>query len=264
MKKIVVVDDQPMVGNIYRSKFLAEGFQVHVAADGEHGIEVIQREKPDLVILDFQLPKMDGLQVLRKLRADAPFARLPIILFSGSGRPGFVEEAWSAGATNVLSKTSTSPKQMVELVRGILASQQVAGTAGVSSDDAPQTETKATIVHFDPNPDLRALISLILRRAGYLIIPAQSDNDALELVANTHADLFLINGVSGSCISLIQQISSQFADRPMIAYSIAAPLAQRTAVLHAGASLFISTPEELLDIVDSLKKLITVRRQIAA
>jgi two-component system response regulator VicR len=61
MKKIVVVDDQPVLASIYRAKFLAEGFNVDVAADGEAALELIERVKPDVVLLDLMLPKIKGI-----------------------------------------------------------------------------------------------------------------------------------------------------------------------------------------------------------
>src|SRR6185369_1866324 len=120
MKRIVVVDDQPLLGNIYRTKFAAEGFHVDVAVDGQQALELIRRERPDLVLLDVVIPKIDGLEVLRRLRNESSFRTLPIIVFSGSAQAGVLEEAWAAGATNVLSKLSTSPKKLVELVHQAL------------------------------------------------------------------------------------------------------------------------------------------------
>ena len=62
MKKIVVVDDQPVLTGIYKAKFSAEGFHVDVASDGEQALEVIRRTNPDLVLLDLILPKISGLE----------------------------------------------------------------------------------------------------------------------------------------------------------------------------------------------------------
>src|SRR5258708_2010157 len=121
MKRIVVVDDQPMLGTIYRTKFTAEGYQVDVAFDGQEALEVIPRLKPDLVLLDLMLPKIDGLEVLKRLRANSAFETLPIIVFSGTARLGIVEDAIEAGATMVLSKLNTSPKRVIEIVNKTLA-----------------------------------------------------------------------------------------------------------------------------------------------
>src|SRR6267378_4411532 len=121
MKRIVVVDDQPILGSIYRTKFLAEGFQVDVAADGQEALDLIKSTNPDVVLLDLLLPKIDGLEVLKRLRAQPSFLTLPVLVFSSNARAGITEEAFAAGATMVLSKSNTSPKQVIELVHRALA-----------------------------------------------------------------------------------------------------------------------------------------------
>jgi DNA-binding response OmpR family regulator len=80
MKKMVVVDDQQVLLSIYRAKFVAEGFHVEVAADGEQALEVINRTKPDLVLLDLMLPKVKGIDVLKQVRANPLFKAMPIIV----------------------------------------------------------------------------------------------------------------------------------------------------------------------------------------
>src|SRR5437763_1646482 len=138
MPKIVVVEDQQVLATVYRNKFLAEGYQVEVATDGEAGIVLINSAKPDLVILDVMLPKLNGLEVLRKVRANPLFQTMPIIIFSNASLPGMVEEAWNAGATMVLSKSSHSPKQIVESVRSALkaASESQASVAIVAENSS--------------------------------------------------------------------------------------------------------------------------------
>ena len=91
MKRIVVVDDQPILGTIYRTKFTAEGFQVDVASDGEQALELIGRTNPDLVLLDLNLPKINGMEVLKRLRAQSSFLTLPVIVFSANARSGITE-----------------------------------------------------------------------------------------------------------------------------------------------------------------------------
>src|SRR5258708_547674 len=171
MKRIIVVDDQPILGTIYRTKFTAEGFQVDVASDGEQALELIGRTNPDLVLLDLNLPKIDGLAVLKRLRAQSSFLTLPIIVFSANARPGISEEAFAAGATMVLSKSNTSPKQMIEIVNKTLAesSQPLAlrkaseSPTTTESDAAPQSHAKGSIVLLEDHSDTRAIISLVLR-----------------------------------------------------------------------------------------------------
>jgi CheY-like chemotaxis protein len=117
-KTIVVVEDNQIVAAIYRSKLQAEGFLVEVAEDGQGGLEMIERVRPDLVLLDLVLPKLSGVEVLKQLRAQPDFQALPVIVFSSS----YVsDEAWEAGATQVLNKASHCPKLVVEEVKTLLA-----------------------------------------------------------------------------------------------------------------------------------------------
>ena len=102
MPKIVVVEDQQVLATVYRNKFVAEGYQVEVASDGEAGLALINTTQPDLVILDLILPKMNGIAVLRHIRASDP--TLPVIIISGFATPGQLDEARRLGVTEIISK----------------------------------------------------------------------------------------------------------------------------------------------------------------
>ncbi len=122
MKKILIIEDDQVVANIYRNKLSVEGYQVEVAADGEAGLSALRSCRPDVVVLDLMLPKISGVDLLKKVRAEAEFARLPIIVFSNTYLANLVQDAWNAGASKCLSKASCSPKQLVEIIRNTLSS----------------------------------------------------------------------------------------------------------------------------------------------
>ena len=65
--KILLIEDDQIVANVYRNKLLLEGFQVEVAFDGERGLEMVRVFRPDAVLLDLMLPKLPGVEVIRKL-----------------------------------------------------------------------------------------------------------------------------------------------------------------------------------------------------
>ena len=73
MKKILIVEDDQIVANIYRNKFSVEGFQVEIALDGQAGLELVRSFRPDAVILDLMLPKMTGVELMKKIRAEPEF-----------------------------------------------------------------------------------------------------------------------------------------------------------------------------------------------
>lgn len=120
MKKILIVEDDQLVANIYRNKFLLEGFRVETAPDGLAGLELAHAFRPDVVILDLMLPKMTGVELLKKLRSEPEHEKLPVIIFSNTYLTNMVQEAWKAGATKCLSKASSTPKQLIEAVRSLL------------------------------------------------------------------------------------------------------------------------------------------------
>jgi DNA-binding response OmpR family regulator len=121
MKKILIIEDDQIVANIYRNKFAVDGYQVEVALDGQSGFDMINSFRPDAVLMDLMLPKLTGVDLMKKLRATADFQQLPVIVFSNTYLTNMVQEAWKAGATKCLSKANCTPKQVIDVVRSTLA-----------------------------------------------------------------------------------------------------------------------------------------------
>jgi DNA-binding response OmpR family regulator len=129
MKKILIVEDDLIVANIYRNKFSVEGYQVEIALDGLAGLETVHSFRPDALILDLMLPKMTGVELLKKLRSEPDLQKLPVIVFSNTYLTNMVTEAWKAGATKCLSKANCTPKQLIDVVRGVLSQNGAGGAA---------------------------------------------------------------------------------------------------------------------------------------
>src|SRR6266566_4407147 len=109
MKKMLIIDDDRIVASIYRNRFQAEGFQVQLADDGESGLAAVKQFRPDLVILDLMLPKLSGVEVLKRIRADQTTKALPVIILSNAYLTGAVQDAWNAGANQCVVKASCTP-----------------------------------------------------------------------------------------------------------------------------------------------------------
>jgi DNA-binding response OmpR family regulator len=117
MKKILIIEDDQIVGNVYRNKLAVEGYQAESAPDGETGLKVMRTLKPDVILLDLMLPKMSGVDVLKQIRSEEEFAKTPIIVFSNTYLTNMIQEAWKAGATKCLSKSNCSPKEVIDVIR---------------------------------------------------------------------------------------------------------------------------------------------------
>jgi DNA-binding response OmpR family regulator len=147
MKKILIIEDDLIIANIYRNKFSLEGFQVDIANDGVAGLEAIKIFRPDAVVLDLMLPKMTGVELMKKVRSEADFQKLPIIVFSNTYLTNMVQEAWKAGATKCLSKANCSPKQLLDVVRGTLTANGTSPSHDPKSAAAipkPNAESKTS------------------------------------------------------------------------------------------------------------------------
>ncbi len=118
-KKVLVIEDNEQ--NMYLMQFLLEkhGYTVITANDGLQGAEAAAREKPDIILLDIQLPEMDGYEVARKLRSNANLAETPIIAVTSHAMVGDRAKCISAGATDYVEKP-IDPEGLVERIRAQL------------------------------------------------------------------------------------------------------------------------------------------------
>ncbi len=131
MKKILLIEDDQIVANIYRNKFIIEGFKVEIALDGQVGFDLVRSFRPDAILLDLLLPKMTGVELMKKIRAEPDFEKLPIIVFSNTYLTNLVQDAWKAGATKCISKSNCTPKQVIDIIKGTLSPNGTAASAGV-------------------------------------------------------------------------------------------------------------------------------------
>lgn len=129
MKKILIIEDDKLVANIYRNNLAVEHYEVEAAGDGETGLRTMKSFNPDAVLLDLMLPKMSGVDVLNKIRENEAWKNLPVIVFSNTYLTNMVQQAWKAGATKCLSKASCTPKQVLDVIRGLVPQKDTPGTS---------------------------------------------------------------------------------------------------------------------------------------
>jgi CheY-like chemotaxis protein len=146
MERILIVEDDQIVGNIYRNRLSLEGYQVEIARDGLAGLEMVHSFRPDAVILDLMLPRMTGVELMKRIRSEPGLQQLPVIVFSNTYLTNMVQEAWKAGATKCLSKSSSTPMQVIEVLRGALSAK------GASASTLPPGENGRVASHKHPAP----------------------------------------------------------------------------------------------------------------
>ncbi len=165
MHKILIIEDDQLVANIYRNKFVLENFEVETAPDGESGLDLLNSFRPDAVVLDLMLPKMSGLDLLHHLRGKPEFKHLPVIVFSNTYLTNMVQEAWKAGATKCLSKANCTPKQVLSVIKGLLS------TTAPQPAHTPKAVESAVVAAKEPNPNADAEFQADLRRSFLASVP---------------------------------------------------------------------------------------------
>jgi len=116
MKKILFIEDEEVLRNLLHKKLTHEGYNVITAPDGEIGIEMIKKEKPDLILLDILMPQKTGFEVMEEINKDKELKKIPIIIISNSGQPVELEKAKALGAKDCLVKTEFDPQEVIEKV----------------------------------------------------------------------------------------------------------------------------------------------------
>ncbi len=119
--KILIVEDEPMLADMYATKFSMEGFAVEKGYDGVEALRKARAVKPDIILLDIIMPKLDGFSVLKELKSDAHLQSVPVILLTNLGQDDDVEKGKKLGADDYFVKANHSPQEIVEKVRALLA-----------------------------------------------------------------------------------------------------------------------------------------------
>lgn len=177
MKKILLVDDDATIVEIYRQRFVHEGFQVDTAGDGLEAAKALRTHKPDLVVLDLMMPRLSGVEVLKFIRAQPDLESIPVVIFTNSFMSELAEAANGLGIQRAIIKAGCSPEALVGAAREILASTAVAGTAKTqpAKSSHPLVESPAKIrQHFlDHGPETVALVRKLYQEFAETTDPAK-------------------------------------------------------------------------------------------
>lgn len=122
MAKILLVEDDPLMVRMYQRKLLNDGYEVEVALDGEEGLVKVRSFRPDLMLLDIMMPKLNGLQVLERIKSDPTIARTPVIILTNiGGSTEDINRGLELGAVAYLVKSYYRPDEVVAKVKEVLA-----------------------------------------------------------------------------------------------------------------------------------------------
>ncbi len=205
MKKILIIEDDQIVANVYRNKFAVEGYQAEVSPDGETGLKLMRTFHPDIIILDLMLPGISGVDVIREIRSEADFSKIPIIVFSNTYLTNLIQEAWRAGANKCLSKSNCTPKDVIEVVRHSVGdsgamqtppaaskkSESAAVELSTTNDEEFQADLRKTFIENLP------VTLYTLRASLQTLIKAENEMTRLKQVHEIYRQIHALNGNAG-------------------------------------------------------------------
>ncbi len=132
-KKILVVDDERHIVRLVQVNLDRAGYEVLVAYDGIEALEKISEDKPDMVILDVMMPRMDGFEVLKKLQADEDLKDIPVIMLTAKAQDADIFKGWSSGVSSYLTKPF-NPRELLTFVERIFQSVEEPGTGSYDEE----------------------------------------------------------------------------------------------------------------------------------
>lgn len=238
---VLLIDDSATFAGETRSILEGEGHDVVVAGTGEEGLRLASDLRPDALIVDQMLPGIDGLEVIRRVRADAALRRIPCLLLTASDKPADELRALEAGA-DIFAQKHTAPSVLLTKLAALLRTPRP-DTAALPSLLAPKR-----ILAVDDSATFLNELCDQLRAEGYDAVAARSGTEAIELLGSQPVDGILLDlvmpGMSGQDTCRRIKAEPAWRDIPLI---ILTSLDEATAMIegiNAGADDYIAKSGE--------------------
>jgi len=120
MTKIAIIEDDQVISQMYRMKFEADGFDVQLAKNGKNGIELVETFLPDIILLDLQMPEMNGVEALENIRKNDWGKNIPVIILTNLGEEEAPSKLRSLGIHSYIVKANLTPRQVAQRVKEAL------------------------------------------------------------------------------------------------------------------------------------------------
>ena len=120
MTKIAIIEDDQTISQMYRMKFEANGYEVALADNGKRGVSLVEDFQPDIILLDLQMPEMNGAEALEEIRKHDWGKNIPVIILTNMGEEESPKELKKLGIESYIVKADLTPSQVVERVKSTL------------------------------------------------------------------------------------------------------------------------------------------------
>lgn len=267
--RILIIEDNPANLELMTYLLRAYKYQVISAADGEAGLAAAQQQLPDVVVCDLQLPKLDGFEVLKRLKAEPRTTAIPVVAVTAYAMVGDRERVLAAGFDGYLAKP-IEPETFVSQIERFLKEKSgsrpgQAETSAAAAPASPAGATGARILVVDNTLANRQLIEILLQPSGFEVVQASNVSAALAIARTRAPDLIIsdIHMPGEDGFELLQQVRSDPALRGvpfMFTSATSWNMAEQRKAMQLGADLFMPTPTEPEPLLREIEKLLSHAR----
>jgi diguanylate cyclase (GGDEF)-like protein len=262
MATVLVVEDDATNMKLTSLILHNAGHSVLRAVNAETGMSLARDEQPDLILMDIQLPGMDGLAATAILKQDPATASIPVIALSALAMNADAERSMSAGCEAHIVKPLRYNELYVAMER-LLLEPKVAAARPNAAGSSPNMTAPASILIVDDEIQNRRLLQALLKPDGYVTRTAASGRQALASIADDPPDLILLDdmmpGINGR--DVIRSVKADPATRsiPIIMVTIQTEREARLAALEAGAEEFLTKPVDRAELWLRVRNLLRLK-----
>jgi diguanylate cyclase (GGDEF)-like protein len=228
-RNVLLIEDSPTYRGVMRMLLQGAGYTVLEAANGVLGVDIARQQRPDLIVLDLELPLLSGEQISQVLREDPDTKAIPLIYVSG--HTWMLDEA--PPDIEVVPKTA-APTALLDAIQRTIAAGRL------------RAEQPPTLLIVDDEPDLRRILEVMLGEDGYRVVSASSGPEALVLAQKQSFDLIILDlllpDLDGFAVLGALRARPSTALTPIILLSARDSAAEKVRGLHLGADDYVTKP----------------------
>jgi len=254
IKKILIIDDEKDITLGLKTWLESSGHNVISAFDGEKGLELAKVEKPNMIILDVSMPKMDGWQVLMHLKKDPQTRWIPVLMCTVRKTIEEFEKAFAMGAEGYIIKPFELEKLHNELKD--LAEKSIDPIQHIQQGDSPK---RALLIVDDEKPFANGLKE-VLEMEGFSCSVASGGKEAIDMLESSRPDLILLDikmpHPDGYETLTTLKNKDKTKDLPVIMVTSCNQERDKNKAMSLGASDYVTKPFELTDLVRRIRKVL--------
>jgi len=269
-KKILIIEDEEYLSEMYKIKLVSEGYEVTVADDGLAGVKKAGSVTPDLILLDLMMPKMNGFQVLEKLKANKKTKDIKVYVLSNLSQGEEINKAMAIGADGFLIKASLTPTQISDFVHKVFdnkKSKSPVTVPGIRSRESlvkQEEKNGLNVLLIEDEEVIAEMYKLRLSTAGFIVTVAHNGAWGLKLTKKEKYDVIVMDmtmpAMNGYDMLMNIKKDSLNTQIPVIVLSNSAQDQDIAETLKCGASNYLLksqiTPVRL---IEEIKKVLNIK-----